>query len=307
MTTPSSTGTGTATSGAATGHAPSAAATAAGPSAASTSTAVSPAGPSAAGPAPAVRLSALTAPEYVDWVDGGGAVAILPTGAFEQHGPHLPLGTDAILSSAVATAVAERIGAKVLEPFTLGYKSQQRSGGGNHLPGTVSLDADALVAQSRQLLRGLLSQGVRHVVVLNGHYENTPFLYEGADLALRDLGLAPGAEQSAVLLSYWDYVSEDTLAEVYPDGFPGWDVEHGGVLETSLLLHLRPELVHMDRAVSHPPAAPLRFDRLPVVPERTPATGCLSAPDGASAAKGELLFTQTVADLAEELRTELGL
>jgi creatinine amidohydrolase len=254
-----------------------------------------------------VRLSALTAPEYVDWIAAGDAVAILPTGAFEQHGPHLPLGTDALLSSAVATAVAERTGAKVLEPFTLGYKSQQRSGGGDHLPGTISLDADALIAQARQLLRGLLSQGVRHVVVLNGHYENTQFLYEGADLALRDLGLGPGAAQSVMLLSYWDYVSPSTLEEVYPDGFPGWDVEHGGVLETSLLLHLRPELVHMERAVSHPPAAPFRFDRLPVVAERTPDTGCLSAPDGASAEKGELLFTQTVGDLADELRAELGL
>lgn len=169
-------------------------------------------------PARTVRLSTLTAPEYVEWVGSGDAVAILPTGAFEQHGPHLPLGTDALLSSAVASAVAEETGAKVLEPFTLGYKSQQRSGGGNHLPGTVSLDADALIAQARQLLRGLLGQGVKHVVVLNGHYENTQFLYEGADLALRDLGIAPGAEQSVVLLSYWDYVSESTLAEVYPDG-----------------------------------------------------------------------------------------
>lgn len=253
------------------------------------------------------RLATMTAPEYGDWIDGGQAVAILPTGAFEQHGPHLPLGTDALLSSAVAGAVAEEIGAKALDPFTLGYKSQQRSGGGNHLRGTVSLDADALVALTRQLLRGLLGQGVRHVVVLNGHYENTQFLYEGADLALRDLGLGPGAAQSVVLLSYWDYVSAATLEEVYPEGFPGWDVEHGGVLETSLLLHLHPELVHLERAVSHPPAAPFRFDRLPVVPERTPSTGCLSAPDGASAAKGELLFTQTVADLAAELRAELGL
>jgi creatinine amidohydrolase len=264
-------------------------------------------GPAGEGAERTVRLSTLTAPEYSEWIAGGRAVAVLPTGAFEQHGPHLPLGTDAILSSAVATAVAGEIGAKVLEPFTLGYKSQQRSGGGNHLPGTVSLDADALIAQSRQLLRGLLSQGVQHVVVLNGHYENTPFLYEGADLALRDLGLSPGAAQSVVLLSYWDYVSDGTLAEVYPDGFPGWDVEHGGVLETSLLLHLRPELVHMERAVSHPPAVPFRFDRLPIVPERTPSTGCLSAPDGASAAKGELLFTQTVEALSTELRAELDL
>ena len=60
--------------------------------------------PSAGGPARTVRLATMTAREYEEWVGGGSAVAILPTGAFEQHGPHLPLGTDAILSTAVATA-----------------------------------------------------------------------------------------------------------------------------------------------------------------------------------------------------------
>ena len=57
--------------------------------------------PSADGPARTVRLATMTAREYEEWVGGGSAVAILPTGAFEQHGPHLPLGTDAILSTAV--------------------------------------------------------------------------------------------------------------------------------------------------------------------------------------------------------------
>ena len=62
----------------------------------------------------------------------------------------------------------------------------------------------------------------------------------------------------------------------------------------------------MGRAVSHPPASLPRFDRLPVVPGRTPDTGCLSAPDGSDAQKGRLLFEQVVADLAADVAGEVG-
>ncbi|MGO1885830.1 MAG: creatininase [Citricoccus sp.] len=260
------------------------------------------------------RLAHLDAHTYRDWVAGAHSTVILPAGAFEQHGPHLPLGTDATLSSTLAEAVASRIGAKVAEPLSYGYKSQQKSGGGNHLPGTISLDAEALIAQARCLISGFLTQGVKNLVILNGHYENYQFLYEAADLALGDAratppgaGLPDPAGPTVLLLSYWDYVTEETLSTVYPNGFPGWDIEHGGVLETSLMLHLHPGLVAMDRAVTHPPANLPRFDRLPVDPSRTPETGCLSAPDGSSAAKGRLLFEQVIAELAGDLLGELGL
>ncbi|MGO1199697.1 MAG: creatininase family protein, partial [Dermabacteraceae bacterium] len=176
-----------------------------------------------------VRLAHLDAHRFRDWMARGGSTVIVPAGAFEQHGPHLPMGTDALLSATIAEAVAARMGAKVAEPFSYGYKSQQKSGGGDHLPGTISLDAAALIAQARCVIAGFLSQGVANVVVLNGHFENYQFLYEAADLALGDLradgiGGGGGSAPSVLLLSYWDYVSEGTLAEVYPDGFPGWDI-----------------------------------------------------------------------------------
>lgn len=254
-----------------------------------------------------VRLSHTDAFTYRDWVASGQATVLVPVGAFEQHGPHLPLGTDALLSTAIAEAVARQTGTRVAQPLAYGYKSQQKSGGGNHLPGTVSLDAATLIGLTRCLVSSLLRQGVRHVVLLNGHYENYQFLYEGVDLALTDLGLSAEDGPSVVLLSYWDYVSEQTLAAVYPDGFPGWEIEHGGVLETSLMLHLEPGLVQMDRAVDHPPADLPRFDRLPVVAGRTPESGCLSAPTGSDEGKGRLLFEQVVADLTADLVVELDL
>lgn len=252
-------------------------------------------------------LAHATAPEFSNWLDNERATVLVPVGALEQHGPHLPLGTDSLLATAVSLGAAERTGAKVAQTLNYGYKSQQKSGGGNHLRGTLSLDADNLIGLTRDITRSFLQQGVRNLVFVNGHYENYQFLYEGVDLALRDLGLSDPAGPSVLLLSYWDYVSESTLATVYPQGFPGWDIEHGGVLETSLMLHLHPELVHLDEAVDHDPALLPRFDRLPVVPERTPHTGALSAPSGSTAQKGRLLFEQTVADLATDLSTELGL
>ena len=252
-----------------------------------------------------VFLEDMDAFGYREVLASGEAVVLIPVGSLEQHGPHLPLGTDTILSSRFAEGVARRLGALVAQPIAYGYKSQQKSGGGNHLPGTASLDGGTLIGVARNLVKSFLNQGVRHVVFVNGHYENYQFLYEGIDLALEELGIGSGAQQSVLLLSYWDFVSQETLSQVYPDGFPGWEIEHGGVLETSLMLHLEPARVAMDRLVDGPAAVLPRFDRLPVVPDRTPATGCLSWRPGPARGRGNLLYGQVVEDLTADLASEL--
>ncbi|MGQ7787538.1 creatininase [Nesterenkonia sp. PF2B19] len=254
-----------------------------------------------------VHLAMMDAVSWRRWATQPGSTVLIPVGALEQHGPHLPLGTDALLADRIAAGVAEGTAMRVAPALTYGYKSQQRSGGGDHLPGTTSLDATSLIAMTRDLARSFLQQGVAHVVLVNGHYENYQFLYEGVDLALRDLGAGRREDQAALLLSYWDYVSATTLETVYPDGFPGWDVEHGGVLETSLMLHIDPSKVRLDLAPDHPAAQLPRFDRLPVVEARTPASGCLSSPSGSDAAKGRLLFDQVVEALRTDLVEELAL
>lgn len=266
-----------------------------------TGPAASPTSPGA-GAVVAAEIDAVTFAERL----AAGAPVLIPVGATEQHGPHLPLGTDAMLADAMARGAAEHVAGVVMPAFSWGYKSQQRSGGGDHLTGSTSLDAAALIGQTQDVLRSLLRQGARRIVLVNGHFENTQFLYEGIDLALRELDAEARGASAVLLLSYWDYVSEETVGRVFPDGFGGWDVEHGGVLETSLMLHLHPHLVRMDRAPSHGPARLRRFDRLPILPERTPASGCLSSPIGASADSGRLLHEQVVADLGAELLSELG-
>lgn len=253
-----------------------------------------------------IRLDNIDAFTLRRALDSGRSAVIVPVGSLEQHGPHLPLGTDAVLSAYVAERVAARLGAFVAPALSYGYKSQQKSGGGDHLVGTTSLAGGQVSGMARDLTTAYLRQGFAQVIFVNGHYENYQFLYEGADTALHELGFTESSAAGVILLSYWDFVSQETLDTVYPDGFPGWDVEHGGVLETSLMLYLQPGSVWIDRALNHPPAAFPRFDRLPVVAERTPDSGCLSSPAGASTDKGKLLFEQLTADMATELGAELA-
>lgn len=253
---------------------------------------------------PSVFIEELDAESYATMVAREGSTIIIPTGATEQHGPHMPLGVDAMLSRAIAGIVAEKIGALVAPAFSYGYKSQPRSGGGNHRVGTTSLGAAALTGMVDDVVTSLIAQGFTNVVVLNGHFENYQFIYEGLDNAVAR-ARATGSESRAVLLSYWDFVDEATLEKVFPDGFLGWDIEHGGVLETSLMLLLHPQKVDMTRVVDHPPAKLTPYDIFPEDPARTPATGCLSSAAGASAEKGQLLLDAVTTAVADSLQGEL--
>lgn len=251
-----------------------------------------------------VFLEDLDAETYAAVVAREGSTVIIPTGATEQHGPHMPLGVDAMLSKAIAGVVAEKTGAVVAPVFAYGYKSQPRSGGGNHRVGTTSLGAAALTGMVDDVVSSFLAQGFNHVVVLNGHFENYQFIYEGLDNAVAR-ARKHGTGSRALLLSYWDFVDETTLDKVFPDGFLGWDIEHGGVLETSLMLLLHPEKVDMSRVVDHPPAKLTPYDIFPEDPARTPDSGCLSSAKGASVERGQLLLDAVVTQIADALKGEL--
>ena len=253
---------------------------------------------------PTVFLEDLDAETFAAKVTQEGSTVIIPTGATEQHGPHMPLGVDAMLSKAIAGLVAEKIGAVVAPVFAYGYKSQPRSGGGNHRIGTTSLGASSLIGMVDDVVSSFLAQGFKNIVVLNGHFENYQFIYEGLDNAVTRTR-SGGSGSRAILLSYWDFVDEQTLEKVFPEGFLGWDIEHGGVLETSLMLLLHPEKVDMSRVVDHPPAKLTPYDIFPEDPARTPATGCLSSAKGATAEGGQLLLDAVTSAVAASLQSEL--
>jgi len=116
----------------------------------------------------------------------------------------------------------------VAPPIAYGYKSQPRTGGGNHFPGTTSLDGRTLVNLIRDILREFVRHGVRRVMIMDSHYENEMFLIEGIDLALRELHAGGVDDMKIVKVRYFEFVSEATLKTVFPGGFPGWPLEHAG-------------------------------------------------------------------------------
>lgn len=243
--------------------------------------------------------------EYDTRVRDGTTSVLLPVGSLEQHGHHMPLNVDMLLPVAVCERVARRTGSLVAPVIPYGYKSQQKSGGGNHMPGTTSLDGATLTATIQDIIRELSRHGVRRLAIMNGHFENSMFIVEGIDLALRELR-SRGVEDFRVMtLSYWDFIDDpDVIAKLYPEGFPGFDLEHGGVFETSLMLALYPDLVDMDQVVDHPPASFPPYDVFPVDPARTPEPGTLSSGKTATREKGELILDVCVTGIAEAIERE---
>jgi creatinine amidohydrolase len=243
----------------------------------------------------------------LSWVDYQARITteqppvFLPVGALEQHGPHLPLGTDGLLSAAVAADAAALVGGLVAPTLSYGYKSQPKCGGGQHFCGTTSVDAATLIGSVRDAVREFARHGLKRLVVLNGHYENQWFLIEGIDLGLRDVG--PQGTLEVMRLEYWDFMTEATLAHVFPQGFPGFALEHAAVLETSMMLHYHPNLVRMDLLPSDGPADFPPYDMYPPRTDWVPASGVLSSALGSDAVKGKLLADEVAARIAAAVRS----
>lgn len=251
-----------------------------------------------------VAMGEMSWVEYSRRIAVPGTISILPVGATEQHGPHMSMNTDVLLSTGIALEVARRINGIVSPALNYGYKSIQRSGGGNHFSGTTSLDGNTLSCMVRDILRELARHGARHVVLLNGHFENVYFLLEGADLAIRELKARNIDTFEVLTLTYWDFIESDTVSKVFPEGFEGWALEHAGVMETSLMLHLFPEFVDMSLAPAEIHAKFPPYDVLPPVPGLTPPEGCLSSPAKATAAKGQLMFETVVSGIVAAVEKE---
>ena len=172
-------------------------------------------------------------------------VVIVPVGALEAHGPHLPLGADQLQAEATAEALAERIDALVAP--TVSYGSAP---GARKFPGTVSLSIAELETHVEGVLAELARSGVHRMLVLSGHAErgHMAALREAADRAMQR---RPGTK--VVVLSDYDFVYELRGKESPPtDG-------HAGLLETSRVMAVAPHTVGPDRPVveyRHSPFVP---------------------------------------------------
>ena len=182
---------------------------------------------------------------------GDPTVVILPVAATEQHGPHLPTGTDALILQGILEAAARRkemADAVALPLQPIGWSREHRN-----LPGTLSLEAEILAAGWTALGASVAAAGLRRLVILNGHGGNPPGIAVTAMRLRSDHDLL-------VAQVHWEALADP--AALAPAEAPDRDW-HAGWIETSVMLHLRPELVAMEQAA----AAEMRY------PEGLPPDG----------------------------------
>ena len=253
------------------------------------------------------HIGQMTWIDYDHHVKERNPVVIVPVGSTEQHGPHTPLGCDTIVGAEIADAVATRIGALVAPPIAYGYKSQPRTGGGNHFPGNIGIDAETLSRLVSDIAQSFYRHGVERICFLSSHYENKWFIIEGIEDALKELENGGLAGVRIVCMSYYETLSPQVRDQVFGDRFISWEVEHGAVMTTSILMHRRPELVDVAARPDHPPVLLPPYDVFPFDPANGSKSGAMSASTLASAEAGKLFFDDFTEQVARALTDEFDL
>jgi len=188
-----------------------------------------------------VRYDELTWPEMREAVVRQPAV-LLPFGTIEDHGHHLPLNTDNVIVEAICLESAHRAPGEMLVMPLLAYGLDE-----HHMdfPGTISVDMQTLLAHLAGVASSVARHGFTHVLIVNGHGSNAAI----ADLAARKVVLETGIVCGALSpnAAIDPTLAEPTLSQMRRSG-PG-GIAHAGEYETAMMLHLRPDLVQMDKAV----------------------------------------------------------
>lgn len=242
-------------------------------------------------------------------------LVLIPMGSCEQHGAHLPVGMDYIYPEEVARRAAEKAGVLYTPTVWMGYSPQHLRGPGEGM-GTISVRPETLGAILYDVARSLVHNGFSKLVFVNGHGSNAKII----DPILRRIRNDTGA-----LVAFYKPYAEryigmlKDLLENPPEDTPGW---HASEFETSLMMAMRPELVHMDRAVhtraGRPSWLPESFVKLDGAPdvefqgyqyfafpmdheEWTPS-GVIGNPLTATPEKGEIAIERFADHLVDAIR-----
>jgi creatinine amidohydrolase len=249
------------------------------------------------GPVALASLSPRTVAAYLE----GDRRLIVPFGATENNGPHLPLATDTLVAEAVSYLAAARTGVLVCPTIQIGNSSVNMG-----FPGTLTLSPPTCEAVLTDVLRSVRHHGFEQVVIVSGHYGNVWPVSNVAETVRDQLGL------EVYQLDFWRCVEAEcrdlAVTRSYPFG-------HGGEIMTSIIMHLAPELVSRDHLGDHQPYDPdsPAFGYYRTYPGRmgyaawreVTESGAVGDARAATAEVGELAMTR-VADLLVELLTDIA-
>jgi creatinine amidohydrolase len=206
-----------------------------------------------------------------------GRVAVLPFGAFEQHGPHMPLSTDTIMAQELARRLAGAAGALLLPPVHYGETS-----GNNGFPGTISIGFDTVRHIALDICSSLRGGGVAGLVVVNGDFGNQAPLKLAAREAKDRLGYP-------VLVIDYPGLAE-IAAEISQTPPAGRGFYHADEVETSMVLAIEPTAVKMEKAIEEYPEFPPTYGSTPIPLREISKSGVFGDPRQATAEKGERIL-----------------
>ena len=247
------------------------------------------------------RYEKLTWPEINDAIELG-KVCILPCGAVEQHGPHLPLDVDLVCPTEIARGAGRELPEKILVLPTVAYGY---TGHVMDFPGTINNDFEHFMHHVLDVTKSLAYHGFKKIVLLNGHGSNMPNL----DLVARRTNLETDAE--CVVIAWWNLLTVDKefLKGWRQSRFPG-GCSHACELETSLYLYLdggnvRRDLVKSGTIRFNDEASPFQWVDLFAAGPATVIswtssysdTGVLGDAELASAEKGRAAYEEAVKQL----------
>lgn len=233
-----------------------------------------------------VQLELLTSREFLA---AGFTAAIVPLGACESHGDHMPFGTDGITAHALGVRIAERLERTVVLPANfLGMSGHYR-----HDPMCISLSADTQTRVIGDVLESLHHWGINRVLLLNAHDGNIPSI----EIAARDAKIAH-PEMSIASIDWWIIMNQRMAPDTF-DVWQGWG--HGGEAETSLGLALFPDLMQMEHARGQVPTTDPSVKEFWLFSELT-AYGASGAPRHATTEKGETIVDTVVEYMVPYMR-----
>jgi creatinine amidohydrolase len=242
--------------------------------------------------------------EDLTWREYHTAVAtrivVLPIGAVDAHGPHLPLSTDTILSTYMTRALQSQMDILVLPAVNYGKKTDPPASGGV-FPAAISLRPSTFFNVVLDVLRACYRHGGRRFVILNAHMVNVSTAREACDQFIED---APDAR--VMVASWWDLVSEDSRNEIAREtGVGRHEDHHAAMVETSLTMYAAPNLVRNELLADDSISRRARYLILPVPDDLRTRSGIVYRASRASRSIGERLMTEIVANLVKAVKLEM--
>lgn len=233
-------------------------------------------------------------------LDRDTTTIIIPTGAIEQHGPHLTIDTDIYNADAISRAVAKKVtNQRVLVAPPVWWGTSPHHLG---FPGTISLKNETFTSILMDTISSLKPHGFYRFLIVNGHGGNIGNLTASVSKIGEELGISIPA------LSYWQTIT-DVLIKVGESEIGG--MGHACEMETSLALYLRPEDVDMSQAIIDMPNQPTPwscidfrqpgFLNIPLDLKRDSKAGIIGNPLLATKEKGEHIFNAAVDRISQAI------